>query len=36
PHARLADVSCAGHMVAGDRNDIFQSAILDFLHDLPD
>ena len=35
PHARLADVSGAGHMVAGDRNDIFQSAILDFLNDLP-
>lgn len=34
PHARLADVSGAGHMVAGDRNDAFQSAILDFLGDL--
>ncbi|MCP4314813.1 MAG: alpha/beta hydrolase [Hyphomicrobiales bacterium] len=31
PHARLADVSGAGHMVAGDRNDIFQNAILEFL-----
>jgi len=31
PHARLADVSGAGHMVAGDRNDAFQSAILEFL-----
>lgn len=31
PHAKLADVSGAGHMVAGDRNDAFQSAILDFL-----
>ncbi|WP_258570809.1 alpha/beta fold hydrolase [Flavimaribacter sediminis] len=34
PHARLADVSGAGHMVAGDRNDLFQAAILDFLGDL--
>ncbi|MCY6380391.1 alpha/beta fold hydrolase [Hoeflea prorocentri] len=31
PHAKLADVSGAGHMVAGDRNDIFQAAILEFL-----
>ncbi len=31
PHARLADVSGAGHMVAGDRNDAFQAAILHFL-----
>ena len=36
PHARLADVTGAGHMVAGDRNDIFQSAIMDFLHELRD
>lgn len=36
PHARLADVSGAGHMVAGDRNDIFQNAIMDFLNELPD
>jgi len=36
PHARLADVSGAGHMVAGDRNDIFQNAILEFMNDLPD
>lgn len=34
PHARLADVSGAGHMVAGDRNDIFQNAILGFLDEL--
>lgn len=33
PHAKLADVSGAGHMVAGDRNDAFQSAIFDFLND---
>lgn len=31
PHARLADVSGAGHMVAGDRNDAFRAAILHFL-----
>ncbi|MEO4041020.1 alpha/beta fold hydrolase [Hoeflea sp. CAU 1731] len=36
PHARLADVSGAGHMVAGDRNDLFQAAILDFLGELRD
>jgi pimeloyl-ACP methyl ester carboxylesterase len=31
PHARYADVAGAGHMVAGDRNDVFNRAILDFL-----
>jgi pimeloyl-ACP methyl ester carboxylesterase len=31
PHARFSDVSGAGHMVAGDRNDLFTSAVLDFL-----
>ena len=31
PHARFADVSGAGHMVAGDRNDLFTRAVLDFL-----
>ncbi|HLT15442.1 MAG TPA: alpha/beta hydrolase [Acidimicrobiales bacterium] len=31
PHAELADVAGAGHMVAGDRNEIFNRAILDFL-----
>jgi non-heme chloroperoxidase len=34
PHARFADVSDAGHMVAGDRNDRFTSAVLDFLREL--
>jgi pimeloyl-ACP methyl ester carboxylesterase len=33
PHAEFADVAGAGHMVAGDRNDIFNRAILDFLDD---
>lgn len=31
PHAEYADVSGARHMVAGDRNDQFSQAILDFL-----
>lgn len=31
PHADFADVSGAGHMVAGDRNDVFSQAVLDFL-----
>jgi non-heme chloroperoxidase len=31
PHARFADVSEAGHMVAGDRNDLFTEAVVDFL-----
>lgn len=31
PHAEFADVSGAGHMVAGDRNEIFNEAILGFL-----
>jgi pimeloyl-ACP methyl ester carboxylesterase len=30
-HAKFADVSDAGHMVAGDRNDVFTNAVLDFL-----
>ncbi len=31
PHSRFVDVSGAGHMVAGDRNDVFASAVIDFL-----
>jgi pimeloyl-ACP methyl ester carboxylesterase len=31
PHARFVDVSGAGHMVAGDRNDHFTEAVIDFL-----
>ena len=31
PHTQVADVSGAGHMVAGDRNDAFAGAVLDFL-----
>lgn len=31
PHAEAVDVSEAGHMVAGDKNDIFNAAVIDFL-----
>lgn len=31
PHAEMIDVAGAGHMVAGDRNDLFNQAIVDFL-----
>ncbi|HUI96596.1 MAG TPA: alpha/beta hydrolase [Xanthobacteraceae bacterium] len=34
PHARFADVSGARHMVAGDKNDQFSVAILEFLKTL--
>lgn len=34
PHARFADVTDAGHMVAGDRNDRFTAAVLEFLREL--
>ena len=33
PNATHVDVGGAGHMVAGDRNDVFCAAILDFLTD---
>ena len=33
PHAEFADISGAGHMVAGDRNDAFCGAVSDFLRD---
>lgn len=32
PQLEFVDVEGAGHMVAGDRNDKFNSAIIDFLH----
>ncbi|MGZ3410271.1 MAG: alpha/beta fold hydrolase [Xanthobacteraceae bacterium] len=35
PHATYADVAGARHMVAGDRNDQFSEAIMNFLKDLP-
>jgi len=31
PHARYVDVGGAGHMVAGDRNDAFNDAVVEFL-----
>jgi peroxiredoxin len=31
PHAEYADVAGAGHMVAGDRNDLFNDAIVGFI-----
>jgi pimeloyl-ACP methyl ester carboxylesterase len=34
PHARYVDVSGAGHMVAGDQNDVFTDAIVAFLRGL--
>jgi pimeloyl-ACP methyl ester carboxylesterase len=35
PHARHVRIADATHMVAGDRNDAFTGAILDFLTTLP-
>jgi non-heme chloroperoxidase len=35
PHAAVADVSAAGHMVAGDDNDVFGATLEDFLQNLP-
>ena len=31
PDARYVDVEEASHMVAGDRNDVFAEAVIDFL-----
>jgi pimeloyl-ACP methyl ester carboxylesterase len=31
PHAEVVDVAGAGHMVAGDRNDAFNDAVVDFV-----
>jgi pimeloyl-ACP methyl ester carboxylesterase len=33
PDARLVDVGGAGHMVAGDRNDAFNDAVIEFLRE---
>lgn len=33
PHAKFVDVSGAGHMVAGDNNDVFTNAVRAFLRD---
>lgn len=34
PHAQFIDVAGAGHMVAGDRNDVFNDAVVGFLNSL--
>jgi peroxiredoxin len=34
PHARLVDVAGAGHMVAGDRNDLFNDEVVSFLEEV--
>ena len=34
-HGAFTDVADAGHMVAGDRNDIFLDAVIGFLDKLP-
>ena len=31
PHAEYVNVAGAAHMVAGDRNDIFSTSVIDFL-----
>jgi non-heme chloroperoxidase len=31
PHSEFVNVTGAGHMVAGDRNDIFANAAIEFL-----
>ena len=31
PHAEVVDVAGAGHMVAGDKNDVFNTAVIDFV-----
>jgi len=36
PHARYVNVTEAAHMVAGDRNDLFTSAVAEFLNQLPE
>jgi pimeloyl-ACP methyl ester carboxylesterase len=35
PHADYVDVENAGHMVSGDQNDAFTSAVIDFLKGTP-
>ena len=34
PHAKTADVGGARHMVAGDKNDVFADAVLEFIDEL--
>jgi pimeloyl-ACP methyl ester carboxylesterase len=33
PHVRVAEIADAGHMVAGDSNDIFSDAIIDYVRE---
>ena len=34
PHAQVIDVADAGHMVAGDKNDLFNDAVVAFLDEV--
>lgn len=34
PHAKYTDVSGAGHMVAGDNNEVFTQALIEFLNEI--
>lgn len=34
PHAEYTDISDAGHMIAGDKNDVFKEAVIGFLKKL--
>ncbi len=34
PHAKYIDVAEAGHMVAGDRNDVFSKAVIEFIDEV--
>lgn len=34
PHAEYTDISDAGHMIAGDKNDVFKEAVIGFLEKL--
>jgi len=34
PHASFVDVKDAGHMIAGDKNDVFTRAVIEFLNDV--
>lgn len=34
PHSKFVDIENAGHMVAGDRNDVFAEAVENFLNEL--
>lgn len=34
PHAKFVDIKGAGHMIAGDLNDVFSDSVIRFLHDV--